>query len=157
VMFGVVPLFGLASAGVALDGGIEALGEPLPLGILLGLFVGKQVGVFAAIYGVVRSGLAPMPRGTNWRQLWGAACLCGIGFTMSLFIGALAFPASPELIEAAKIGTLAGSLLSALLGFVILRTAPAVPSDPEDEDACENLFAADGREDRWPDQRSRSD
>ena len=143
VMFGVVPLFGLASAGVALDGGIERLGEPLPLGILLGLFVGKQLGVFAAIYGVVRSGLAPMPRGTNWRQLWGAATLCGIGFTMSLFIGALAFPANPELVEAAKIGTLAGSLLSAMLGFLILRTAPLVPSDPEDEEDCEDLFAAD--------------
>ena len=103
------------------------LAEPLPLGILLGLFVGKQLGVFAAIYAVVRSGLAPMPQGTNWRQLWGAACLCGIGFTMSLFIGALAFPADPALVEAAKIGTLAGSLLSALAGYLILRTAPAGP------------------------------
>jgi len=143
VMFGVVPLFGLASAGVALGGGIKALAAPLPLGILLGLFVGKQFGVFVAIYGVVRSGLAPMPRGTNWRQLWGAATLCGIGFTMSLFIGALAFPASPALVEAAKIGTLAGSLLSALLGFLILRTAPAAPASPENADAYDDVFAAD--------------
>jgi len=142
VMFGIVPLFGFASAGVALDGGVAALAAPLPLGILLGLFVGKQIGVFAAIYAVVRSGLAPMPRGTNWRQLWGAATLCGIGFTMSLFIGALAFPADRALVEAAKVGTLAGSLLSALLGFLILRTAPAEPTSPEDEEDSEDLFCA---------------
>ena len=143
VMFGVVPLFGLASAGVSLGGGIEALGAPLPLGILLGLFVGKQLGVFAAIYGVVRSGLAPMPRGTSWRQLWGAATLCGIGFTMSLFIGALAFPANAELVDAAKIGTLGGSLLSALLGFLILRTATLAEPDPHDEDEAAEIFGAD--------------
>ena len=142
VMFGILPLFGFASAGVALDGGVAALAAPLPLGILLGLFVGKQIGVFAAIYAVVRSGLAPMPRGTNWRQLWGAATLCGIGFTMSLFIGALAFPADRALVEAAKVGTLAGSLLSALLGFLILRTAPAEPTSPEDEEDSEDLFCA---------------
>ena len=143
VMFVVVPLFGLASAGVSLGGGIEALGAPLPLGILLGLFVGKQLGVFAAIYGVVRLGLAPMPRGTSWRQLWGAATLCGIGFTMSLFIGALAFPADAALVDAAKIGTLAGSLLSALLGFLILRTAPLAEPDPHDEDEVAEIFGAD--------------
>ena len=149
VMFGIVPLFGLASAGVALEGGLGALAAPLPLGILLGLFVGKQAGVFAAIYGVVRSGLAPMPHGTSWRQLWGAAALCGIGFTMSLFIGALAFPGSPALVEAAKIGTLAGSLLSAIGGYLILRSAPLVelPS-VADEEECEELFAADEDEQR---------
>ena len=148
VMFGVVPLFGLASAGVALGGGIAALAAPLPLGILLGLFVGKQLGVFAAVYAVVRSGLAPMPRGTNWRQVWGAATLCGIGFTMSLFIGALAFPASPELVEAAKVGTLAGSLLSALAGYFILRTATVTASSAEDEDEYEEIFAADEPDER---------
>ena len=115
---------------------------PAATAILLGLFVGKQIGVFAAVYAVVRSGLAPMPRGTNGRQLWGAATLCGIGFTMSLFIGALAFPASPELVEAAKIGTLAGSLLSALVGFLILRTAPAELPTPEDQDDSDDVFCA---------------
>ncbi len=150
VMFGIVPLFGLASAGVALGGGFEALAAPLPLAILLALFLGKQLGVFAAIVAVVKSGLAPMPRGTSWRQLWGAASLTGIGFTMSLFIGALAFPASPALVEAAKLGILAGSLLSALIGFAILRTAPATPSDPEDNEDCDDLFAADEPDDRWP-------
>jgi NhaA family Na+:H+ antiporter len=133
-MFGIVPLFGLASAGVSLKGGVGALGEPLPLGILLGLFVGKQLGVFAAIWGAVRLKLAPMPGGTNWRQLLGASALCGIGFTMSLFIAALAFPGQPELVEAAKIGILAGSLLSALVGFLILRTAPSAETTAGDEE-----------------------
>ena len=145
VMFGIVPLFGLASAGVALEGGLGALASPLPLGILLGLFVGKQAGVLAAVYGVVRLGLAPMPRGTGWRHLWGAAALCGIGFTMSLFIGALAFPASPGLVEAAKLGTLAGTLLSAVAGYFILRTAPALAGAPDadDESEAEEIFCAD--------------
>ena len=101
-MFGVVPLFGLASAGVSLGGGIDALADPLPLGILLGLLVGKPLGVFAAIYAVVRLKLAPMPRCTNWRQLLGAAALCGIGFTMSLFIVALAFAGQPALVESGQ-------------------------------------------------------
>ena len=143
VMFGVVPLFGLASAGVALMGGVGALVQPLPLAILLGLFLGKQLGVFTAVWATVRSGLAPMPNGTTWRQLYGAATLCGIGFTMSLFIGALAFPGDPARIDAAKFGTLAGSLLSALVGYAILRTAP--PSSPceEAEGECGEIFAAD--------------
>jgi len=86
-----------------------------------------------------------MPRGTGWRHLWGAAALCGIGFTMSLFIGALAFPASPGLVEAAKLGTLAGSLLSAVAGYFILRTAPAPAGAPDadDESEAEEIFCAD--------------
>ena len=138
VMFGVVPLFGLASAGVALTGGLDALAQPLPLAVLLGLFLGKQLGVFAAVWATVRSGLAPMPAGTSWRQLYGAATLCGIGFTMSLFIGALAFPGDAARIDAAKLGTLAGSLLSALVGYAILRTArPAAPIRHDEEEAAE--------------------
>lgn len=124
VMFGIVPLFGFVSAGVALGGGVGALAQPLPLAILLGLVLGKQVGVFGATWATVRFGLAPMPHGASWRQLYGAAALCGIGFTMSLFIGALAFPGDPATIDAAKLGTLAGSLLAALAGYLILRTAP---------------------------------
>ncbi len=147
VMFGIVPLFGLASAGVPLKGGFAALAEPLPLGILLGLLVGKQLGVFAAIYAAVRLTLAPMPRDTNWRQLLGASALCGIGFTMSLFIAALAFPAEPELVEAAKIGILAGSLLSALVGYLLLRTAPTEVPDPEDLEDYEDVFASDEPDD----------
>ena len=147
VMFGVVPLFGLASAGVSLDGGLGTLAEPLPLAILLGLLIGKPLGVFAAIYAVVRLNLAPMPRCCSWRQLLGASVLCGIGFTMSLFIVALAFPADPELVEAAKVGILSGSLLSALAGFLLLRTAPAVEVTPEDEEDYVDVFASDEPDD----------
>ena len=148
VMFGVVPLFGLASAGVALDGGIAALAEPLPLGILLGLFVGKQLGVFARdLCGRALGLRADAARDQLARNCGAPRCLCGIGFTMSLFIGALAFPADPALVEAAKIGTLAGSLLSALAGYLILRSAPAGPPNAEDEDECEELFAADEPDD----------
>ena len=141
VMLGVVPLFGFASAGVALGGG--ALFEPLPLAILLGLFLGKQVGVFGAIWLAVRMGFAPKPSGTSWPQIYGTALLCGIGFTMSLFIGALAFPDDAARINAAKLGTLAGSLLAALGGWAVLRwSAPTVSSDEDREDA-EELFAVD--------------
>jgi NhaA family Na+:H+ antiporter len=142
VMFGVVPLFGLVSAGVAL-GGMAELARPLPLAILAGLFLGKQLGIFAAIWGAVRIGLSAKPPATSWRQLYGAAMLCGIGFTMSLFIGALAFPGNEKLIDQAKLGTLAGSLLSAIFGYALLRSAPpTVPVEDDVEDAAE-LFGAD--------------
>jgi NhaA family Na+:H+ antiporter len=143
VMFGVVPIFGFASAGVALDGGLSELTRPLPLAVLAGLFLGKQLGIFGAIWVAVRSGFAPRPAGTSWMQLYGAAVLCGIGFTMSLFIGALAFPVDATLVDQAKLGTLAGSLLSALAGYALLRFAPpAAPIVDDVEDAAE-LFAAD--------------
>ena len=121
----IVPLFGFANAGVSLAGlGLAELFAPLPLAIAAGLFIGKQVGVFAAILLAERLGLARPPEGATRLQLWGLALLCGIGFTMSLFIGALAFPAHPELVEQAKIGVLAGSLASALAGYLVLRLAP---------------------------------
>ena len=143
VMFGVVPVFGFASAGVALAGGLGTLIEPLPLAVLAGLFVGKQLGVFGAIWIAVKAGLSPQPEGTSWRQLYGAATLCGIGFTMSLFIGALAFPHDPSLIDAAKIGTLAGSLLAAIAGYLLLRFGPPVPGREEDYGEASEIFAAD--------------
>ncbi len=143
VMFGVVPLFGLASAGVPLTGGLGVVMQPLPLGIVAGLFIGKQVGIFGAVWLAVKAGLAPKPRNTNWLQLYGAALLCGIGFTMSLFIGALAFPGDQALIDQARIGTLAGSLLSAIAGYLVLRFAPPVASSREDLDEAEELFGAD--------------
>jgi len=147
VMFGVVPLFGLASAGVELSGGPSLLAQPLPLAILLGLFAGKQLGIFGAIWLTVKSGLAPQPACTSWRQIYGAAILCGIGFTMSLFIGALAFPLHPDLVDEAKIGTLAGSILSAVAGYAMLRSAPPVEvTDDEFGEACE-IFGADQPED----------
>ena len=121
----IVPVFGFANAGVALAGlGVDEMLAPLPIGVALGLFLGKQVGIMGAIVLADRTGLAHRPEGASWQQLWGMALLCGIGFTMSLFIGQLAFPASPLLVEEAKLGVLAGSLLSALLGYVVLRTAP---------------------------------
>lgn len=122
----IVPVFGFANAGVALaGGGLEQLATPLPAAIALGLFLGKQAGIFGAIVVADRLGFARRPAGASWLQVWGTAALCGIGFTMSLFIGALAFPTYPHLVEEAKLGVLAGSLLSAVLGYAILRLAPA--------------------------------
>ena len=128
VAFLVVPIFGFANAGVALLGSDpRVLLESVPLGIAAGLFVGKQFGVFAFAWAAIRCGLADLPAGANWTQLYGVALLCGIGFTMSLFIGALAFPGLPEMGAAVKIGVLAGSLLSALCGWLLLRLAPPAP------------------------------
>ena len=142
VMFGIVPLFGLASAGVEI-GDLGAVLQPLPLAIALGLFVGKQVGVFGAIWAADRFGIAPRPANARWRELYGVALLCGVGFTMSLFIGALAFPASPDAVEAAKLGTLAGSLLSAVAGWALLRfTTPATFSE-DDEGEMLEIFGED--------------
>ena len=119
--FLIVPLFGFANAGVALTD--AASFGSLPLGIALGLFAGKQVGIFGSLWLAHRLAGAERLAGTSWAQVWGMALLCGIGFTMSLFIGALAFPAQPELVEQAKLGVLAGSLLSAIAGYVVLRRA----------------------------------
>ncbi|MEO5612170.1 MAG: Na+/H+ antiporter NhaA [Sphingomicrobium sp.] len=143
VMFGVMPLFGLASAGVALTGGIGAVVQPLPLAVLAGLFLGKQLGVFGAIWLAVKSRLCDAPPGARWAQLYGASLLCGIGFTMSLFIGALAFPHSPEETEAAKLGILAGSLLSALAGWAVLRFATSVEGRLEDKAEADEIFGED--------------
>ena len=120
----IVPLFGFANAGTSLtSAGPDGLLSPLPLAIAAGLFIGKQTGILGAIYAAERLGFAQRPAGTSWAQLWGMAALCGIGFTMSLFIAALAFPDRPDLIEQAKLGVLAGSLASAILGYAILRLA----------------------------------
>ncbi|WP_310533218.1 Na+/H+ antiporter NhaA [Novosphingobium sp.] len=118
----IVPLFGLANAGVELGAGVS-LFAALPLAVALGLFVGKQVGILGAILLAEKFGLAKRPAGASTLQLWGLAALCGIGFTMSLFIAALAFPTAPLMVEEAKLGVLAGSALSGLLGFVLLRLA----------------------------------
>jgi NhaA family Na+:H+ antiporter len=128
VAFVIVPLFGFANAGVSLAGlGLADMLAPLPLGIAAGLFAGKQIGIFAAVRLAVALGIARPLRGATWLQVWGVAALCGIGFTMSLFIGALAFPDDPGLVEAAKLGVLLGSFASALLGYAILRFAPLHP------------------------------
>ena len=125
VAYFVVPVFGFANAGVSLAGlGLAQVFAPLPLGIAAGLFIGKQIGIFGAVWLAVKFGLAWRLRGATWLQIYGVSLLCGIGFTMSLFIGALAFPGNEALIEEAKIGVLIGSLVSALAGYVVLRLAP---------------------------------
>lgn len=125
----IVPLFGLANAGVSLAGiGPQGLAAPLPLAVAFGLVAGKQAGIFGAVFLAERLGIAARPAGTSWAQVWGLAVLCGIGFTMSLFIGALAFPRAPLLVEEAKLGVLAGSLISAILGYFILRFASRRPA-----------------------------
>lgn len=126
--FIVVPLFGLANAGVSLIGADSGSAlAPLPLGIAAGLFIGKQVGVLMALLVSEKLGIASRPAGTSLMHLWGMAVLCGIGFTMSLFIAGLAFPEHPDLAEEAKIGILAGSVLSAAMGALLLRIAKPVP------------------------------
>lgn len=120
----IVPLFGFANAGVSLYGKTIA-GEPapLPLAVAAGLFVGKQIGIMGAVFAAERTGFAPRPPEASWPQIWGMAMLCGIGFTMSLFISALAFPTQPALVDEAKLGILLGSLASGLLGYTVLRAA----------------------------------
>ncbi len=131
--FLIVPIFGFANAGVSLEGiGMEQIFAPLPLGIAAGLFLGKQVGIFASVWIAVKTGFAQRLGGATWLQVYGVAMLCGIGFTMSLFIGALAFPGEALLIEEAKIGVLGGSFLSAIVGFCILRFAPQPATDDEE-------------------------
>ncbi len=118
VAWGIVPLFGFANAGVMLGG--VSLFAPLPLAIALGLFIGKQVGIFGSVWIAVKCGWAQRPIGASWPQIYGVALLCGIGFTMSLFIGGLAF-ADAALGDAVKVGVLMGSLLSAVAGWAVLR------------------------------------
>ncbi len=132
VAFAILPLFGLFNAGVSFRGlSPSTLLGALPLGIAAGLFFGKQAGIFAFSWIAVKSGIAPLPPGVTWRMLYGVALLGGIGFTMSLFIGALAFN-SDALLTETKLGVFAGSSLAALAGYLVLRGAvarsPAHPS-----------------------------
>lgn len=134
--FLIVPVFGFANAGVSLEGlGMDQIFAPLPLGIAAGLFFGKQIGIFASVWLAVKTGFAGRLGGATWLQVYGVATLCGIGFTMSLFIGALAFPGNILLIEEAKIGVLMGSFLSAVVGYSILRFAPQPKQHDEEAEA----------------------
>ena len=121
VAFMIMPIFAFANAGVSLEGlSLSSLLQPVPLGILLGLFIGKQVGVMIFSFVAVKTGAAQMPDNSNWLSLYGVSVLTGIGFTMSLFVGNLAFAENIEYIDGVKIGVLGGSLLSTLFGYFIL-------------------------------------
>jgi NhaA family Na+:H+ antiporter len=124
VGFVIMPIFAFANAGVSLEGlSLSSLLQPVPLGILLGLFIGKQVGVMIFSYVAVKTGAAQMPNNASWLSLYGVSVLTGIGFTMSLFVGNLAFTENIQYIDGVKIGVLAGSLLSTLFGYFILLFA----------------------------------
>jgi len=134
---------------------LEQILAPLPLGIATGLFIGKQLGIFGAVLLSVRFGFAAKLRGATWLQIYGVSLLCGIGFTMSLFIGALAFPGNQTLIEEAKIGVLLGSLVSALAGYVVLRLAPSHPQFAASEARQRREIERDGDVDRIEEQSPR--
>jgi NhaA family Na+:H+ antiporter len=125
VSFAILPAFAFANAGVSLTGlSLSRLLDPVPLGIAAGLFIGKQVGVFGFSWLSEKLGLAKLPRGVGWFELYAVAVLCGIGFTMSLFIGSLAFEiGGPDYAVDDRLGILTGSLLSAVVGYVLLRRA----------------------------------
>ena len=121
VVFAILPLFAFFNAGVALDGGIvESLRHPVSLGIVIGLVLGKQIGIVLFSWAAVGSGWADLPDGVTWSQIYGSACLAGIGFTMSLFVTELAFD-DADILARAKVAILAASLVAALWGAVILR------------------------------------
>jgi len=121
VAFGIMPLFALANAGVSLEGiSMNTFMKPVPLGILCGLFFGKQIGVFLFSIISIKLKIAQMPNNSNWLNFYGVGILTGIGFTMSLFVGNLAFVENTQYLDGVKIGVLAGSLLSTLVGYFIL-------------------------------------
>jgi NhaA family Na+:H+ antiporter len=123
VNFGIMPLFALANAGVTFGGATPLVRSPVALGVMLGLLIGKPVGITLAAWLAVKLGLAAPPAGTSWRLIHGAAWLGGIGFTMSLFISGLAFGDAPGMLTAAKLGTFVASILAGILGWLVLRSA----------------------------------
>ncbi len=135
VAFMILPIFGFANAGVPFDGmGLHSLLEPVTLGIAAGLFIGKQIGIFGILWLTIVTGLSPKPKDTNWWQLYAVSLLCGIGFTMSLFIGGLAFE-GVEMQASVRLGVLVGSIASAILAFAILKFGPTSVKTPETQKA----------------------
>ena len=123
VAFGVLPLFAFANAGISLAGtSVDSLLHPVPLGIASGLLIGKQIGVMAAVFLCLKLGLAGLPKGTTVKQLYGVSLLCGIGFTMSLFISGLAFDGIPDEFDP-RLGIILGSIIAGILGYLILRSS----------------------------------
>jgi Na+:H+ antiporter, NhaA family len=146
VAFAIVPMFALANAGVSLSG--DALGglvsDPVTVGVGLGLVAGKTLGVFAAVAIAVRLGIGRLPTGATWRHMFGVAVCAGIGFTVALFVASLSFT-DPGLTDSAKVGILAGSLVAGVLGYAVLRTAPADQpgGDPADTDGVADAGAGE--------------
>jgi NhaA family Na+:H+ antiporter len=128
VLYLIVPIFAFANAGVVLTGiSLSDLFAPLPMGIAMGLILGKQIGVFGATYVTVRMGFARLPQGVTWAHIYGLSCLAGIGFTMSLFIGGLSF-SDAEMMNQVRLGVLSGSIISAILGYVVLMATTSKPA-----------------------------
>lgn len=134
IAFGIMPLFAFANAGVSLKGmSFGSLFEPIPIGIALGLVIGKQVGVFGFSLAAVKLGLAKLPSDINWRLIYGTAILCGIGFTMSLFISTLAFDSSiGDDAISARIGILSGSFIAAIAGYLVIKSSLKKDDDSND-------------------------
>ena len=121
VAFGILPLFAFANSGISLKGaGFAELFHSVPLGIAAGLFIGKQIGVMFACWLIFKLGISKMPNGMNFKQIYGAALLCGVGFTMSLFIGGLAFGGGSPLFDE-RLGIIMGSIVSGVAGYIMLK------------------------------------
>ena len=132
VAYTIMPIFALANAGVPFIGSlIDTILSPVGLGIIVGLVLGKQLGIMLFSWVAVRAGIADLPEGVTWRHIWGASWLAGIGFTMALFIDSLAFDGNPLLLNSAKVAILVASLISGVVGYLILRsTAPVDETSP---------------------------
>jgi NhaA family Na+:H+ antiporter len=127
VAFVIMPIFALVNAGVAIDASLlGGLLSPVSLGIALGLFIGKQLGISAAVWASVRLGIADLPQGSTMKQIYGVSLLCGIGFTMALFVANLAF-IDPAHLNEAKLAILLGSTISAIAGSIVLRRSLTAP------------------------------
>jgi NhaA family Na+:H+ antiporter len=123
--FLIMPVFAFANAGLSFgDMSVDDLKHGVALGVALGLFFGKQIGVLGACWIFIKLGICHMPAGARWRAMHGVAVLCGIGFTMSLFVANLAFPTAPHLVDASRLGVMVGSVASAVLGYFLLRLQP---------------------------------
>ncbi|SQD76756.1 Na+/H+ antiporter NhaA [Moritella yayanosii] len=131
VAFVILPVFAFANAGINLSGvGLEQILHPVPMGIALGLFIGKQVGIFGLCWLAIKCKIAKMPKGMDWCSLYGTAILCGVGFTMSLFIGSLAFEETgTNLLFDERLGIILGSLLSGIIGFFMLKSCLSKQAD----------------------------
>ena len=143
VAFGIMPLFALANAGVHFGADLfETLSLPVSVGVLLGLVIGKPLGITLFAWFATRIGVAALPSESGWRALHGVSWLGGIGFTMSLFIAGLAFPGSPDLLDSAKVGILAASILAGLVGWVVLRRPGSAPAGTANSDVSIQSVAA---------------